>query len=217
MGIGGLWVPADQRDRLKFALNRAAETTDLNAELKWSKVSVQRLAGYKAFLDVFAQFPDVLFRIIVVDQTKLNLSAFHQGDRELGFYKFYYEMLIKWLQPQTEYVILLDHRDNSLRGRCTDLRRVLQRKAPELTFIRQLALEDSQASRIAQLVDLLTGATTAAWCKPSATGPKSDLQRHIAGLVGRRRLDSPSLSPAPEKFNVFQIRLQDVPPDSQGR
>lgn len=208
MGIGGLWVPGEERDDVKFELDRVARSFRLKGELKWSKVSAKHLDAYKAFVNVFARRMSVQFRIIVVDQKQLDVNAFHNGDRELGFYKFYYEMLVKWLEPNTEYVILLDHRVNSAGGRYSKLREILDNSIGYSTHIRQLSVVDSKQSRLAQLADLLTGAITAAWCKTPAGTPKAELQRYLCKSIGRSSLIVPSASPAPSKLNIFQIRLQ---------
>ena len=50
--------------------------------------------------------------MIVVEKDKLDYQSFHNGDSELGFYKFYYEMLIKWLVKDNQYLILLDFKQN---------------------------------------------------------------------------------------------------------
>ena len=64
----------------------------------------------KSLVDFFIQ-EDLHFRVIVVDQDKV------EGNRELGFYKFYYEMLIKWLTKDNQYLILLDFKQNWLEPR----------------------------------------------------------------------------------------------------
>jgi hypothetical protein len=209
MGIGGLWVPRDARDALKFELDRVAVAHGLRGELKWSKVSARSLAGYKAFVDVFVRHTAACFRIILVEREQLDLRTFHQGDGELGFYKFYYLMLVKWLEPASEYVILLDHRFNSAEGRLPKLQEVLDSSVSFSTRIHHLGVVDSKDSRLSQLADLLTGATTAAACaSPANASPKRELQQYLARAVGRSQLALASSGPAKSKFNVFRIRLQ---------
>jgi len=53
------------------------------------------------------------FRCIAVDREQVNL-ALHQNDGELGFYKFYYQLLHHWILDN-EYRIFCDLKTN--RGR----------------------------------------------------------------------------------------------------
>lgn len=209
MGIGGLWVPLSERTRIQRRLREIADAHGL-AEAKWSKVSTLKLRGYQELVDVFMDEPALSFRIILVDNRQLDNDVFHDGSSELGFYKFYYRMLEKWLQPDREYVVLLDHRVNSSRGRHTELQGYLQRKVGERTRIRRVDPIDSHESRLAQLCDVLTGAITAAWCDGGSHGAKQALQQHLAGGLGRSLRSSDPL-PDITKLNIFQIRLAQTP------
>jgi len=80
---------------------------NLGAEVKWSKTSTQKLTAYRSLVDFFFS-RDFSFRVIIVEQGKLRYDEFKDGDDELGFYTFYYEMLIKWLHQPTAYNLLLD-------------------------------------------------------------------------------------------------------------
>ncbi len=210
LGIGSLWLPYDQRDRFRERLDRIAAIHSLHGEIKWSKVSTRSLPGYKEMIDAFADEPNIGFRIILVPQAPLNFEAYHDGDRELGFYKFYYELLIKWLRPGADHVILLDHMHTEQEGRHVVLRQVLERTLGYAATIRQLTYADSGASRVAQLADLLTGAVTASKCGIRAESPKAALAKHIAIRTHRSPLHAASSSPAFGKFNVFCIRLRDT-------
>lgn len=210
MGIGGLWVPLTERERVQRRLRDAADAHRL-VEAKWSKVSRLKLDGYKALVDIFAEEPTVRFRIILVDNRQLDNDAFHEGSSELGFYKFYYRMLEKWLQPGLDYVVLLDHRVNAAAGRHTELRSYLQRKVGERTRIRRVDPIDSRVSRLAQLADVLTGAIAAAWCGTPTGTAKADLQRHIESRLGRQTLRVADPLPDAAKLNIFNIRLSPTP------
>ena len=208
MAIGGLWVPKGRKPGLTRDFRDLKRSMQLNSEVKWSKVSSARLDSYKALVDFFLS-RELNFRVIVVDQAKVDLSRFHGGDRELGFYKFYYEMLIKWLLPGNEYVILLDFKQNRGADRYTTLRTVLQRKLKGVAWISDLTVIDSCQAPLAQLCDVLTGAVAASWCDGlAAVGPKQALAGHLAAGLNKASLKFQSASPAFEKFNVFRIDLE---------
>ena len=143
MAIGGLWVPRARKVELTKAARRLFRTLGIGSEVKWSKVSRQRVEDYKRIADFFFADPDMRFRVIVVDQERFDPER-HGGDRELGFYKFYYELLVHWLEAGNEYLILLDFKQNQSARRYHDLRAVLTRKLKNAAQILDLTVIDSR-------------------------------------------------------------------------
>jgi hypothetical protein len=209
MAIGSLWVPRCRKTEVTKALRRLFRDEGLHAEVKWSKVSAPRLAAYRRIVDFFFEEQDLRFRVIVVDHARYDPESFHGGDRELGFYKFYYEMLVKWLEPGNKYLILLDFKQNQSADRYRELRTVLTRKLRGEARILDLTVIDSSETPLAQLCDLLTGAVASAWCGDAQAGSaKAQLCDHIAKHRGLPALKIASASPSISKFNVFKIDLQ---------
>jgi hypothetical protein len=207
MGIGGLWVPYAEKAGVRDHFDAVANAAGVRGELKWSKVTRVSLPGYKLVVDAFAELPEVRFRAILVNHREADYALYHGGDAELGFYSFYYHMLVKWLLPETSYVIVLDHKVNAGSGRYAALERRLRKDTDRTTHVRQVTVADSRESRLAQVADLLTGAVTAARCGTPPGTPKADLQDHIARQVGLPHLAWTSSSPAFSKFNLFNIQL----------
>lgn len=196
MAIGGLWVPKDLKSSLTREFRDLKRLVGLNSEVKWSKVSSARLHAYQSLIDFFLS-KNLNFRVIVVDQAKVDCDRFHGGDRELGFYKFYYEMLIKWLLEGNQYVILLDFKQNEGARRYTALRTVLERILRGVAWISDLTVIDSIQTPLAQLCDLLTGAVAASWCDGLAqAGPKRALAQHLAAGLNKGSLKFESPAPA---------------------
>lgn len=207
LAIGGLWVPAAQKADLTKELRALCKAQGLGAELKWSKVSQKKLAAYEAVIDFFFT-KDLRFRVILVEQAKLNYAQFKDGDEELGFYTFYYEMLIKWLQEPVAYRLLLDFKKNKGADRYQALERCLKHKVPAGTTLSGVHVIDSADSPLAQLADILIGATAATWCGVAADRPKGRLAAYIAQKAGRGSLKVVDASPALSKLNLFKIDLQ---------
>ncbi|MEZ5433536.1 MAG: hypothetical protein R3F31_20715 [Verrucomicrobiales bacterium] len=69
---------------------------------------------------------DVRFRAIVIDRTKIDLVRFHDGDGELGFYKFYYQLLLHWTR-EYRYWVFCDQKKNRLPSRLRTLETCLNR------------------------------------------------------------------------------------------
>ncbi len=208
MAIGGLWVPAETKPTLTREFRDLCRSVGLKAEVKWSKVSTNKLEAYKQLVDFFIKHPELRFRVIVIEHSKLDYTRFHGSDKELGFYRFYYEMLEKWIEPGNQYLILLDYKNNKGADRYTTLRTILERTVKGKAWIKDLTIINSAETPLAQLCDLLTGAVAASWCCIREGTAKAKLASHIAQGIGHETLVFESPGPAPNKLNIFRIRLQ---------
>jgi hypothetical protein len=97
MVLGGLIIKNEDINKFAATMKRYRNETNMNAELKWSKVSNQKYEEYKKFIDFFFALnnTDVIhFKSIIIDTHKLNHKKFNKGDKEIGFYKFYYQLLL---------------------------------------------------------------------------------------------------------------------------
>ena len=210
LAIGGLWVPLVERDRISREVRSIARENGLGSELKWSKVSGKYAVAYERIVEYFLTQPSLNFRAIVVEHAKFD-PELHGGDRELGFYKFYFRMLEKWLFADQSYTVLLDFQKNKGADRFGDLRRVLVNAVPKAT-IHELTVIESSDTPLAQLCDILTGAVSAGWCEAHLANPssaKSRIGAFLARGLGWPSLRVSSVSPAWSKFNVFSIDLTD--------
>lgn len=208
MSIGGLKVSRAEKPKLSRELRALMRACNLNSELKWRKVSTKTLDAYKKIIDFFFEQPTLTFRAIVVEQGKVQLAKYHDMDAELAFYKFYYVMLVKWLQlfpAGTEFLILLDYKSNRGADRYTRLKDCL---GNSLTArITDLTIIDSQETPLAQLCDLLTGAIAAAYNGLRDGSAKESLANHIASRAGLTTLQTSTALTA-EKFNIFRPTLR---------
>jgi hypothetical protein len=208
MAIGGLWLPRARKVELTKQFRALCDSYELRGEIKWSKASTKRFDGYKQLVDFFVSDPDLKFRVIVVEHAKLDWEKYHGGDRELGFYKFYYQMLRPWIERGNEYLILLDFQKNKGSDRYKNLRTFLERATQGEAWITDLTVIDSYESPLGQLSDLLTGAVAADWCGVTPGSPKWKLAAHLARACGFPSLRTASVSPTPSKLNIFRINLQ---------
>lgn len=124
IAIGGIWMIAEHREELKAHINALKEEHKFFWEIKWTKVSERFLPFYKAVIDYFLSATYIRFRIILVESNKINDIHFQQ-DAELGFYKFYYQLLHHWILDFNHYNIFLDYKMNREKDRLHVLRRVL--------------------------------------------------------------------------------------------
>ncbi|MFN0137419.1 MAG: DUF3800 domain-containing protein [Phycisphaerae bacterium] len=205
MAIGGLRMSRDRKPELARELRKLCEARGLRGEIKWKKVSASCLEGYKSFVDFFFAHAELRFRAIIVEQAKIKMER-HGRDRELCFYKFYYEMLEKWIEPPADYLILLDQKQNRDADRFSTLRTYLARRVRGTSWIADLTVINSHESRLAQLCDLLTGAVAAAYNGTKEGGPKQALAAYVAAKAGFSTLRTSTALTA-QKFNLFRIEL----------
>lgn len=211
MLIGGLWVPASAEPVLRADIERFRAATNLTAELKWKKVSRTKLPLYEDFANIFFRHCDAVFHCIVVDVTLLDYATFSRGDDELGFYKFYYQLISRKLVHGSEYLVFTDERRNRKSSRLDVLKICVNRwwakenGMPAAQPVRTVEPRNSKSEDLIQLVDVLLGAVGYVWNGHSASPPKLALVRHL-----ERSLGSPSLGlPTPRssrKFNIWHWR-----------
>ena len=207
MSIGAMKVPRIEKPQLSHKLRRLMRSVGLNSELKWSKVSRKRLDEYKKIVDFFFEEKVLRFRAIIVPQGKIKFEKYHGRDRELAFYKFYYEMLEKWLEAGNEYLILLDYKNNRGADRYTTLRTYLERYLRGKAWIRDLTIIDSKQTPFAQLCDILTGSVAAAYNGTRPSSAKEALTKYIAEGASLPSLKTSTPLTA-GKFNIFKMDLR---------
>lgn len=202
--IGSLWIPAEDRPELKAQIHQLRNYYDCWGEAKWSKISSSKLDFYTDLVDVFLDHPSAQFRCIAIEATLLDLARFHNDDGELGFYKFYYQLLYHWIRPGRGYRVFCDQKVNRDRARLSTLATVLQ-NACKQSSIAGIHAVDSKESSLTQVCDLLLGASQArANGSIESSSAKQAVLKYVEDRIGR------SISPTPaseEKFNVFRIRL----------
>lgn len=203
--IGSLWLPGELRGQLKNQILELRNRHQAWGEIKWSKVSPSRQKFYLDLIDLFISHGQELrFRCIAVDRTQVNLSL-HQNDSELGFYKFYYQLLHHWIWDFNKYRIFCDTKTNRDPKRLIDLKRclTLSNLSSNVESIQSLS---SHEVVLIQLCDVLLGAAGSRLNHTLSEGTsKSRLVQTLETRLGH------PLAPtrrSEEKFNIFMIRLQ---------
>ena len=123
--IGGIWIPAEYRRSLKNDITAIKDKYSVMGELKWNKVSPKYLELYKEVINLFFNSYSIRFRAIVIDASKIDNERFNKSSGELGFYKFYYQLIQHWLYDNNEYAIFLDHKINAYKSRVHELGKIL--------------------------------------------------------------------------------------------
>lgn len=201
--LGSIWMERKHRILYKEQLHGLRDRYKVGGEFKWQKVSPSRMEFYLALVNwFFAQEDALRFRCIVVNAQHVDLDAFHQGDQELGFYKFYYHLLRHWVLEYNEYSIFLDLKSNRRRERLPDLQRCLGNSCMT-SRIDVLQSIRSTESVFIQLADVLTGAVATVFNNTDvSSASKAAIKDAIATHTGGR---IHCTGRSETKFNVFCI------------
>lgn len=206
MTIGSLWLPADLREDVKNKIKTIKQRHKKHGEIKWSKVSPSSLDFYKELVDLFMSYgQEVRFRCIAVEADEIDWKI-HDENRELGFYKFYYQMLHHWIFDFNQYSIFCDFKTNRNKKEMKELRNCLafSNLSSEIIQVQSLC---SKSVALIQLTDLLLGMASSRLNGTATPGKAKDhLIQHL-----EKRLNVQKLCPTyktEQKFNIFKINLR---------
>jgi hypothetical protein len=202
--IGGIWIPTESRSDIKRKLNAIRTRYGKLGELKWNKVSPATKDMYKEIIDLFFNTYNIRFRAITIKTELVDNNAFNSGSGELGFYKFYFQLIQKWLIEGNSYRIFLDYKVNAQRSRVQDLCRILRYSTTAtVEFTQSLP---SEQSVLIQLADVLTGVVSSAFNNSNDTKEsKREVREHVERYLGH---GIKATLPSEQKFNVFDINLR---------
>lgn len=206
MVIGSLWLRTEDRISYKNSIHHLRDQYNVGGEFKWTKLSPSRVGFYEALIGWFhEQGENLRFRCIVIDHSQVNLVRFHDNDQELGFYKFYYQLLHHWIHDFNEYSIFCDFKSNRRRDRLHVLKRCLQNSNLS-SVIENVQAVRSKESVLIQLTDVLVGITSMRLNRRIAPGrAKAEVVLRFEELL-QRKITPTALSE--KKFNIFSINLQ---------
>ena len=204
--IGSLWLPSELRLELKEKIKEIRAKHNAWGEIKWSKISASKLPFYLELIDIFACYgTDMRFRCIAVERENFDLQ-FHNQDGELGFYKFYYQLLHHWIQDFNEYDIYCDVKKNRDPLRLHTLKKYLD-ASNIFSTIKTLQSLPSRQVVLIQLCDFLLGAASSRMNKTLRAGSaKEAVVQYLEKSLGVEKLIA--TVKGEQKFNVFQIRLK---------
>lgn len=209
--------------KAKEALDAFQEIRDryrLHGEMKWTKASNNRLDGYKAIVDAYFALTarDVLhFHCLIVDTWQLDHHRFNGGDREIGFSKMIYQLLLHSVRRYPEKLPAYVYLDSRTTNHSLDeLRQILNNGIAARYNIRtrpfrRVVFRDSKKSLLLQANDVLLGAVAAHKnghdLREGASRARSALADYIADHCDCFRLGDDT--PANQlRFKVWNFRLR---------
>ena len=156
MVIGAISCDRELKRELVHKVHLLQEKHKVQGEFGWKKLSPSRKEFYLELIQLFMENP-LFFKCIVVDKRELNHERYNNGDKELGFYKLYYQMLTGLLESDQQYHIYVDWQVNQKEKRFSDLKFYLENKKIQ-AIISCLEPISSETQPFIQLADLFMGA-----------------------------------------------------------
>ncbi|WP_185903689.1 DUF3800 domain-containing protein [Hathewaya massiliensis] len=205
--IGGVLINKSIREELKNSIKELQKKHNVFNEFKWKTVTPSKYDFYEELIDLFFSYDEKLkFRCIVIDAEQIDMKTYNNDDSELGFYKFYYQLLVYWIDKHNQYNVYTDYKINRKNTRLKELKEILNAKSGDRVNLIQAI--NSKESLILQLEDVLMG----------AVGYKYNYKNHGTAIAKNKlisklehrlntELDS-SNNRYNKKFNVFKMDLR---------
>lgn len=169
--VGGVCMRKSTAEAVYSSISTYRNRHGMHSELKWSKVSDQKIGEYEALLDLFFELNNsnlVQFHWIVFDNHQWNHKKYNSGDPDIGLSKLYYQLLLyKFVQicgRESFLFACLDHRHSSTG--LEDLKKMINSAAARNfqmahSPLAQLISRDSKLDPVLQLNDVILGAVNA--------------------------------------------------------
>jgi len=170
-------------------------------ETKWSGLSKSAYPLYNDLIDYFFA-TDLQYRAIVIDKSKLRHEEYHQSHDDF-YYKMYFQLLNKKLEPENNYNIYLDIKDTRSAKKVNGLKNYLN---SNFITVRNLQNIRSQESELMQLTDIITGALSYHLRGLNQVIAKTKIIEKIQ-LHSKHPLTC-STAKEQQKFNLFFIDLK---------
>lgn len=212
MVCGGIFVERKYAKQIRKDIRNLLATDEFHGEVKWVKTDAQKIGTYKKLVDYFFELPayKASFNCIVVDKREIALEKYHNGDLELAFYKFIYQLLKKRIKTDTKYYLMFDFKPTKVKERLSNLGSYLDSflyvEHANAATVKHIQGYSSDENVLLQLADLFSGAVAYSFNESPSKQPKHILATYIASKLSRDNLKFCS-SPSEKKFNIFAIDL----------
>lgn len=204
MAFGAIWCPKNNSKLLAQKVRELKSFHNAKGELKWTKASISRINFYLELVEWFFNEQDVHFRSLIVrNKSRLNHEAYNMGSHDTFYYKMYFSLLNRILDPMNKYNIYLDLKDGQSYRRIEKLIEVLCNNVHDFTheMIEHIQTIQSNEFELMQLTDFLLGAVTYRNRNLSSNNAKTAIVKSIEGKLGAPLNHSTSLKE--DKFNLF--------------
>lgn len=219
--VGAICLRTETIPEVHASIQAFRDRYNMHAELKWSKVSNQKSAEYRALVDYFFALNNLnilQFHAIVFDNHGANHGRYNDGDQDVGLSKLYYQLMVhrfgKMCGAHGDLCVCVDHRNSSTS--LTDLMNMANAGMAAKCGIhhsplKQIVPLDSKSDDLLQLNDVILGAVCAARNGKHLTVAGRESKRSLATLVleksGLETFDRDSPRSI-HRFTVWNMRLR---------
>lgn len=205
MTIGGVWCDKTKVKELSEKIKgiKIKHGIKPNFEVKWIKVSDNKIEFYSELLKLFFEEEEIHLRCLVVsDKSKLRHDDFHQ-DHNTFYDKMYYLMLCYMIDSSQGYNIYVDIKDTHTNEKCNIVKSYLRKKYRDYDgkIICKIQPVDSSEIQLMQLVDILIGAITYSNRELNSSNSKMRLVNEMKQLSGLSLNHTTSINS--NKVNIF--------------
>jgi hypothetical protein len=208
MVIGALLLLRGNKSKVVEDLKGLQQRYGFIHEIKWTKTGRKFVDFYKALIDYFIIRSDLRYRCIIVDKDKVDYTHYHNDDKELAFFKFYYLMLKQKIMDFKDYYIFLDRKPTRDKNRARALHAYLESHIllhKQECSIKHFQAYGSKENILLQLVDYLTGLVGFQVNTGAGGGVKQEMAEYLLEKINRHSfLQTNPLSE--DKFNCFVWR-----------
>lgn len=95
--VGGLCMHRNTAHDVYSSIAKYRADHGMHAEVKWSKISKQKISEYKALVDLFFALNNtnhVQFHAVVFDSHQADHSRYNNSDPDIGLSKLYYDLIL---------------------------------------------------------------------------------------------------------------------------
>lgn len=210
MLIGAIYCPKFKVKKTNEYIEHLKKNYNLSdkIELKWNKVDKKTEKLYLDIITYFFNNDDLKFRVIVIDQTKLNHEKYNQTENDF-YHKAYYEMLKYIIIPGNSYNIYPDIKDTNSYYYHQIMLEYLRLKMADTNkkTIKKVQPIRSYEAPILQINDILIGALSYHYRGLSKNSIKLNIVNEINKLY-QNDFDVSSYYNN-TKFNIFIWRSRD--------
>jgi hypothetical protein len=203
MVLGSLIIPYEKVKEISEKIKgvKLLHGMDAHNELKWTKVSNNKIDLYRDIVKLFLSDNDIRFRCVVVPvKSKLNHDQYFRTHDNFYYVMYYYGLKFV-IDNGLKYNIYFDYKDTNQSQELDTLKGFLHRNCD--IPISNLKLQSilSYESQLMQLSDLLTGIVSYKNRGLSSSKAKTELVGLIIDSTGQTLTGSSLVRE--NKFNVF--------------
>lgn len=205
MVIGAISCPLQQVKLVNKEIRNIKAKHGLSpfSEIKWTKISRNKISLYKELIDLFFSVDYLNFRAVVVKGKKyLDHSKYNQ-DYDDWYYKMYFYLLREIVRLGGHYAIYLDKKDTQGVKKVSLLRDILNRSLLDFAgeTVRKIQIVASHEIELLQLTDFFIGAISYFNRELNTSIAKVEITNYLIS-VSKTFLNYSTPRKA-EKFNIF--------------